>query len=117
MALRNGLRLPVGMHDVFPHGCHLLPDSITEAMDYDEKTKQRRPAIDKLTGQRVWQCRVSDMDPDLEGRSRETVELRQSGATMTRRRKVPSGTQRARPGPANDSGSPANDADRQPDLA
>jgi hypothetical protein len=73
MALRNGSRFGVSMHEVFPHGCHLLPDSITEAMDYDEKTKTRRPAIDKVTGKRVWQCRVQDMDPELAGRSRETV--------------------------------------------
>jgi len=25
MALRNGSRLGVSMHDVFPHGCHLVP--------------------------------------------------------------------------------------------
>jgi hypothetical protein len=73
MAVRNGSRFPVSTQAVFPHGCHLLPDSIAEAMDYDEKTKTRRPAIDKVTGQRVWQCRVQDMDPDLAGRSRETV--------------------------------------------
>ena len=29
--------------------------------------------MDKLTGKRVFQCRVVDMDPELEGRSRETV--------------------------------------------
>ena len=29
--------------------------------------------MDKLTGKPVWQCRVADMDPDLAGRSRETV--------------------------------------------
>jgi hypothetical protein len=63
----------VSNQNVFPHGCHLLPDSIAEAMDYDEKTKTRRPAVDKVTGKRVWQCRVQDMDPDLAGRSRETV--------------------------------------------
>jgi hypothetical protein len=73
MALRNGSRFGVSMQQVFPHGCHLLPDSIAEAMDYDEKTKTRRPAVDKVTGKRVWQCRVQDMDPDLAGRSRETV--------------------------------------------
>jgi len=49
-----------------------LRDS-ARAMDYDEKTKVRTPAADKVTGQRVWQCRVMDMDPELEGRSRETV--------------------------------------------
>jgi hypothetical protein len=73
MALRNGSRLTVSMHDVFPHGCHLMPGSITEAQDYDENTRQRTPAVDKLTGKRVWQCRVVDMDPELDGRSREVV--------------------------------------------
>jgi hypothetical protein len=73
MAFRNGTRLPVSMAQVFPAGCHLMPDSITEAQDYDEKTKVRTPAIDKITGKRVFQCRVADMDPELEGRSRETV--------------------------------------------
>ena len=67
------LRFPVSMQDVFAHGCNLMPDSITEAQDYDEKTKRRTPAVDKLTGKRVLQCRVVDMDPDLAGRSRETV--------------------------------------------
>jgi hypothetical protein len=73
MALRNGSRFAVSMHDVFSHGCHLLPDSIVEAQDYDEHTKRRTPSVDKVTGRRVFQCRVVDMDPDLEGRSRETV--------------------------------------------
>jgi hypothetical protein len=73
MALRNGSRFPVSMQQVFPHGCHLMPESISEAQDYDENTKTRSPAIDKLTGKRVFQCRVADMDPELEGRSRETV--------------------------------------------
>jgi len=61
------------MADVFPYGCHLVPNSIGEAEDYDEKTKTRRPAIDKVTGSRVWQCRVSDNDPDLGARSHEVV--------------------------------------------
>lgn len=73
MALRNGSRFAVSMHDVFPHGCCLVPDSITEAQDYDERTKRRTPSVDKVTGRKVWQCRVSDLDPDLAGRSRETV--------------------------------------------
>ena len=72
MALRNGSRFGVSMADVFPHGCHLVPDSISEAQDYDERTKRRTPSIDKVTGTRVFQCRVVDMDPDLEGRSRES---------------------------------------------
>jgi len=42
---------------------HLVPDSIIEAQDYDEATRRRTPAVDKYTGQRVFQCRVMDMDP------------------------------------------------------
>ena len=71
--IRGGSRFPVTMQQAFPQGCHLVPDSIADAMDYDEKTKARTPAVDKLTGKRVWQCRVVDMDPELEGRARETV--------------------------------------------
>jgi hypothetical protein len=71
--IKGGTRFPVTMAQVFPHGCHLMPDSIAEAQDYDEKTRVRTPSVDKLTGKRVWQCRVADMDPELEGRSRETV--------------------------------------------
>ena len=71
--IKGGTRFPVTMAQAFPHGCHLMPESIAEAQDYDEKTKTRSPAIDKVTGKRMWQCRVADMDPELEGRSRETV--------------------------------------------
>jgi hypothetical protein len=71
--IKGGTRFPVTMTQAFPHGAHLMPDSIAEAQDYDEKTKTRSPAIDKVTGKRMWQCRVADMDPELEGRSRETV--------------------------------------------
>ena len=73
MALGNGARLPVGMAGVFPAGCHLVPDSITEAQDWDEVTRVRTPAIDKVSGKRVYHVRVVDMDPALEGRPRETV--------------------------------------------
>jgi hypothetical protein len=73
MALSNGARLPATMADVFPAGCHLIPDSITEAMDYDEATGRRSPAVDTRTGKPVFQCRVSDRDSSLEGRSREVV--------------------------------------------
>ena len=73
MALRTGSRFPVRMQDVFPDGCCLVPDSIAEAQDYDEKTKKRTPSIDKVTGTKVWQCRVSDLDPELAGRTRETM--------------------------------------------
>ena len=71
--LKGGSRFPVAMADVFPHGCHLVPDSISEAIDYDEETKRRSPALDKLTGKPVFQVRVIDLDPELSGRSREVV--------------------------------------------
>jgi len=74
MALRkNGVRLGVSQADVFPYGCHLVPGSITEVQDYDEATGRRSPSVDQQTGKPVFQCRVSDMDPELEGRQRETV--------------------------------------------
>ena len=73
MALRNGSRFAVSMANVFPDGCYLVPDSFSEVQDYDEKTKVRTPSVDKVTGKRVFQCRVVDMDQELEGRSRETV--------------------------------------------
>jgi hypothetical protein len=61
------------MAGVFPAGCHLVPDSITEAQDWDEATRVRTPSVDKITGKRVWHVRVIDLDPALEGRSREVV--------------------------------------------
>jgi len=73
MSIRTGNRFPVSMADVFSHGCHLVPDSIAEAMDYDEETRRRSPAVDKLTSKPVFQVRVVDLDPDLAGRSREVV--------------------------------------------
>ena len=69
--IRNGARFPVAMADAFPAGCALVPESITEAQDYDEATRTRSPAFDKVTGKKVWQCRVSDLDPELAGRPRE----------------------------------------------
>ena len=73
MALNTGSRLHVPIPEVFPGGCYLMPNSIVEAQDWDEVTRVRTPAVDKLTGQRVWHVRVVDMDPALEGRSREVV--------------------------------------------
>ena len=71
--LRGGSRFSVPFEAVFPAGCVLVPDSITEAQDYDEATRARTPMRDKLTGQRVYQVRVMDMDPELAGRSREVA--------------------------------------------
>lgn len=71
--LRNGVRLPVGFAEVFPHGCLMVPGSVGPVEDYDEKTRVRTPALDKLTGERVWSLRVIDLDPELGTRPRETV--------------------------------------------
>ncbi|WP_426510460.1 transcriptional regulator [Dactylosporangium sp. McL0621] len=73
MALKGGTRFAVRFEDVFPAGCALVPDSIVEAQDYNEVTRARTPALDKLTGERVWTVRVMDMDPDLAGRAREVA--------------------------------------------
>ena len=73
MAVTTGIRLPVAHVDVFPRGCHLVPGSISEAQDWDEVARTRSPAVDKLTGKRVYHVRVIDLDPALEGRSREVV--------------------------------------------
>jgi hypothetical protein len=73
VALRGGTRFSVRFEDLFPAGCVLVPDSITAAQDYNEVTRERTPSKDKLTGQRVWQVRVMDMDPELAGRSREVT--------------------------------------------
>jgi len=83
MSVTNGVRLPVGMAAVFPAGCHLVPGSITEAQDWDEATRVRTPAIDKVTGKRVYHVRVVDMDPTLEGRSREVVVKIAADRTIT----------------------------------
>lgn len=51
----------------------MVPDSMGEVEDYDEKTGRRSPAKDKMTGQRVYQVRVMDLDPELGKRARETT--------------------------------------------
>ncbi|GAA2587687.1 hypothetical protein GCM10010399_17110 [Dactylosporangium fulvum] len=71
MALKGGTRFSVRFEDVFSAGCVLVPDSITEAQDYNEATRTRTPSVDKVSGLRVWTVRVMDMDPELAGRSRE----------------------------------------------
>lgn len=44
MALRNGARFAVSLHDVFSHGCHLVPGSITEAQA--QLGRVRLPCVD-----------------------------------------------------------------------
>ena len=72
-ALRKCPRVPVNMADVFPQGCRLVPDSISETYYYDEKTETVRPAIDKITCKRVYHCRVVHTDPQLKGEPQRTV--------------------------------------------
>jgi excisionase family DNA binding protein len=70
MALRNGSRLPVSMRDVFPDGCHLVPDSIVEAQDYDEATGRRSPAVDKEAAEMLGIGRATLYDLMRSGRVR-----------------------------------------------
>jgi hypothetical protein len=72
-ASQNGPRIPVKMAEMFPGGCYLVPASISETYDYDMKTRTYFPSIDKITGQRVYQCWVVDMDPERKGWSRVTL--------------------------------------------
>jgi hypothetical protein len=73
MAVKGGSRFAVGFGEIFPAGCLLIHGSIGPVEDYDEKTGRRTPAMDRMTGDRVWQARVVDMDPELGTRARETV--------------------------------------------
>jgi hypothetical protein len=56
----DGSEHSVSTTKVFPGGCYLEPDPITLA-------------VDKLTGQRVYRCRVVDLNPALKDRQHETV--------------------------------------------
>jgi hypothetical protein len=57
------------MTDVFPHGCYLVQDSISEAQDCDESVETRR-VVDTLTDKWVFSCQVMDVE---EGQPRRTV--------------------------------------------
>ena len=71
--IKGGARIQVRFEDVFPAGCVFVPDSVAPVEDYDAASKTRTPQFDKVTGSRVWQCRVMDADPELGGQSREVV--------------------------------------------
>jgi hypothetical protein len=74
MALKGGTRFSVRFVDVFPSGCVMGADTVvSKVVDFDKRGKVDDQDIDKLTGERVWAVRVMDLDPDLEGRSREVV--------------------------------------------
>jgi hypothetical protein len=69
MALKGGARFRLEHGEVFPAGCLLIPGSIGPVEDYDEASRLRTPAFDKVTGLRLYQARVIDRDPAL-GRAR-----------------------------------------------
>ena len=71
--IKGGARIQVRFEDVFPAGCVFVPDSVAPVEDYDAASKTRTPQFDKVTGSRVWQCRVMDADPELGAQSREVV--------------------------------------------
>jgi hypothetical protein len=74
VALKGGTRFAVRLEDVFPSGCVMGADTIvSKVVDFDKRGKADDQDIDKATGERVWAVRVMDLDPDLEGRSREVV--------------------------------------------
>lgn len=74
MALKGGYRFVVRFEDVFPSGCVMGPDTMAvKVSDFEKRGKADDQDIDKQTGLRVWAVRVMDLDPDLEGRSREVV--------------------------------------------
>lgn len=74
MALRGGTRFTVRFEDVFPSGCVLGADTVVcKVTDFEKRGKADDQDVDKVSGQRVWAVRVMDLDPDLEGRSREVV--------------------------------------------
>jgi membrane protein implicated in regulation of membrane protease activity len=56
----GGSAYSVSTEEVFPDGCYLVPDSITLVSD-------------KLTGKKVYECRVVDRNPALKDRAHDTV--------------------------------------------
>ncbi|GGK38183.1 hypothetical protein GCM10010124_33760 [Pilimelia terevasa] len=74
MALKGGWRFAVRFEDMFPSGCAMSADAlVSKVTDFEKKGKADDQDIDKQTNLRVWSVRVIDLDPDLEGRSREVV--------------------------------------------
>lgn len=74
MALQG--RIPVTHDMVFPHGA-MVRGEATQVDNFDQSTKDKRvQEIDKVTGLRVWQVRVEDMDPEArKGQEMITVKI------------------------------------------
>jgi hypothetical protein len=66
----DGSPVRVSTKAVFPNGCRLVPDSISEAQD-DDETDDTVARI--IRPQPVYRCRVVDLNPELNGRSHEAV--------------------------------------------
>jgi hypothetical protein len=71
MALQGGHRFAVSMDDVFPHGLYAM--GVEQAQDFNEKTRARTPAKDKVTGESVWSVTCIDRDPDPMVRQKQVV--------------------------------------------
>lgn len=63
MGLRPGHRFSVAFEDVFPYGAYLT-GQVEPTRDYDAKGKDDQKR-DKNTGERVWQARAMDADPEV----------------------------------------------------
>ncbi len=72
MALKNGSRFAVSMDDVFPR---VLPGARLDrrSAGLRREDEAAHASVERVTGKRVFQVRVSDLDEELEGRYRETV--------------------------------------------
>jgi hypothetical protein len=68
----DGSPVHVSTKAVFPNGCRLVPDSIGEAQD-DDETETHGTVAPINRPQPVYQCRVVDENPELNGRSHEAV--------------------------------------------
>jgi len=70
-------RFPVQMEDVFPQGAYMIGEVIA-ADDFEKKRAgEVDPQLrDKISGQRVWQVRVLDPDPESrKGQAEVTVKV------------------------------------------
>ena len=71
------MRLSVSMADVFPSGAFVVGE-VSAAEDFDRKQAGAGdPQVrDKVTGQRVWNVRVVDADPEARrGQAEVTVKV------------------------------------------
>jgi hypothetical protein len=68
----DGSPVHVETKAVFPRGCRLVPDSISKAQD-DDEPETHGTVADINRPQPVYQCRVVDLNPELNGRSHEAV--------------------------------------------